>query len=104
MSRPGRGIEHSADGRRAHHTARDGTPHSSDGSGQHRSRAPVAESSPMKATDQLDSPYLTTAVAIGDQLVHTAIPGSPGVTWEGDDVLGDDIRSMSIVRGDVGAH
>jgi class II lanthipeptide synthase len=58
----------------------------------------------MKAADQLDSPYLTAAVAIGDQLVRTAIPGSPGVTWEGDDVLGDDSRSMSIVRGDVGAH
>jgi lantibiotic biosynthesis protein len=51
---------------------------------------------------QRPSPYLAAAVAIADQLLSTAVPVATGVTWEGDDLLGEDETDLRVVRGPVG--
>ncbi len=49
-----------------------------------------------------DSPYLTAAIDIARQLVREALPADPGVTWEGDDIVGNE-EHHSIVRMRVGS-
>jgi lantibiotic modifying enzyme len=54
--------------------------------------------------DRSDGPYLATALAIADQLIQTAVPTASGVTWEGDDLLGEDEANLTVVRGPVGPY
>jgi lantibiotic modifying enzyme len=50
-----------------------------------------------------ESPFRDAALAIAADLVASARPAGAGVTWEGDDLIGADERSMAIVRRPVGA-
>ncbi len=49
----------------------------------------------------VDSSYLSVAIDIARQLVHDALSARPGVTWEGEDIVGDE-EEHSIVRMRVG--
>jgi lantibiotic biosynthesis protein len=49
-----------------------------------------------------DSPYLSAAIEIARQLVRNALPVGPGVTWEGDEFVGDE-NNHTIVRMLVGS-
>lgn len=53
---------------------------------------------------QAGSPYLVAAIAVANELVETAIREPSGMTWQGDDLLGDDEASVRVVRGGVGPH
>lgn len=48
-----------------------------------------------------DSPYLTAAIGIARQLVRDALPVGRGVTWEGDEIVGDE-DDHAVVRMHVG--
>jgi len=48
------------------------------------------------------SAYLAAAIDIARQLVRDALPAAPGVTWQGDDIVGDE-ENHAIVRGRVGS-
>jgi lantibiotic modifying enzyme len=56
----------------------------------------------IHASDGRESPYLDAARAIAEQFVRTAIPAASGVTWDGDDLAGEDEASIAVVRGRVG--
>jgi lantibiotic biosynthesis protein len=49
-----------------------------------------------------DSPYLPAALDIARQLVQDALPVGPGLTWEGDEIVGDE-NDHTIVRMRVGS-
>lgn len=49
-----------------------------------------------------DSPYLAAAIDIARQLVRDALPAGQGVTWEGDEIVGDE-DNHTIVRMRVGS-
>lgn len=49
-----------------------------------------------------DSPYLPAAIDIARRLVQDALPAGPGVTWEGDEIVGDE-DNHTIVRMRVGS-
>jgi lantibiotic modifying enzyme len=46
--------------------------------------------------------YLNAALAIAEQLARDAVPSAPGVSWEGDTLLGDTAETARMVRGCVG--
>lgn len=59
---------------------------------------------PILSIDQTsESPYLSAALSIADQLVREAIPTKVGVTWSSDDYEGIDESSLKIVHRPVGA-
>jgi lantibiotic modifying enzyme len=58
---------------------------------------PAAPASPAPAR------YLNAALAIADQLARDAVPGAPGASWEGDELLGDSVETARVVRGRVGS-
>jgi lantibiotic modifying enzyme len=47
-----------------------------------------------------DSPFLLAAIDIARRLVQDMLPAAPGVTWEGDEIIGDD-DDQTIVRSRV---
>lgn len=51
---------------------------------------------------EVNSPYLNAAIVIAQGLVQTAVTDPSGLTWEGDDLIGDTIESCSVVHGRVG--
>jgi lantibiotic biosynthesis protein len=59
---------------------------------------------PMRRSADPASPCLAAAVEIGARLVDSALSRETGVTWEGDDLIGDDEASARAVRGPVGPN
>jgi len=57
---------------------------------------------PQRDSFAPDSPYLAAAIGIARQLVRDALPAGPGVTWEGDEIVGDE-DDHTIVRMRVGS-
>jgi lantibiotic modifying enzyme len=49
-----------------------------------------------------DSPYLQAAIDIAQKLVRDALPAGSGMTWEGDEIIGD-VDNHTIVRMRVGS-
>lgn len=67
-----------------------------------RRQSRTADASPPE--NHSDLPYLPAAIAIADNLVKTAVSVPSGVTWEGDDLLGDDEATLAVARVPVGPH
>ena len=57
---------------------------------------------PQEGSRAADSPYLSAAIDIARQLVRDALPAGSGVTWEGDEIVGDE-DDHTIVRMRVGS-
>src|SRR5262249_54854818 len=49
------------------------------------------------------SPYLDAATSIAEQITRDALPAVKGLTWEGDDLQGDDIESATLIHGPIGS-
>lgn len=49
------------------------------------------------------SPFLATALTIGEQLARSADVADGRIGWEGDDLLGSEVANLRVVRGPIGS-